>query len=91
MRRAGKRAIATLPFLRYWRRQQTGRWVIERHFAWVKRYFALAESHTRGWTAMMQHAALVYTATLSFAVAVERYGRPELCLSRKGVLALQAP
>jgi len=42
LRRRGKRFLATLFFLRQWARLVAGpRRGIERHFAWVKRYFGL--------------------------------------------------
>lgn len=47
LRRRGKRWLATLFFLGQWRFHQRPRAIIERHFAWVKRYFGL-ESARRG-------------------------------------------
>ena len=38
LRRKGKTALATLPFIRQWRFHARFRMVIERHFAWAKRY-----------------------------------------------------
>jgi len=42
VRRVGKHQLVTLFFLRQWRRMVIGpRSGIERHFAWMKRYFGL--------------------------------------------------
>lgn len=89
LRRQGKKAVATLFFLNQWRFHQRFRTVIERHFAWAKRFFGLNASGYRGWVAITQHAALVYTVMLGVALAAERYGRPDLRLSRKGVLSVK--
>ena len=91
LRRKGKKSVATLFFLDQWRFHCGFRTVIERHFAWAKRYFGLNSSHYQGWTAMTQHAALVYAVMLGVALAAERFGRPDLRLSRKGVLAAKTP
>lgn len=91
LRRKGKTVVATLFFLNQWRFHQRFRTAIERHFAWAKRYFGLNASGYRGWVAIMQYAALVYAVMLGVALAAERYGRPELRLSRKGVLAVKVP
>jgi hypothetical protein len=89
LRRKGKKAVATLFFLDQWRFHQCFRTVIERHFAWAKRYFGLNDGRCLGWVATTQHAALVYAVMLGVALAAERYGRPDLRLSRKGVLAVK--
>ena len=90
LRRKGKKAVATLFFIDQWRFHQRFRTVIERHFAWAKRYFGLNNSGYQGWVAITQHAALVYAVMLGVALAAERYGRLDLRLSRKGVLATKA-
>ncbi len=87
LRRKGKKAVATLFFIDQWRFHKRFRTVIERHFAWAKRYFGLNESRSQGYLAITQHVALVYAVMLGVALAAERYGRPDLRLSRKGVLA----
>jgi hypothetical protein len=87
LRRRGKRDLATLFFLDQWHFHQRFRSVIERHFAWAKRYFGLNHRFSRGALPMIQHAALVYATMNAVALAAHRYGRPDLALSRKRVLA----
>ncbi len=42
LRKAGKKKLVTLDFLDQWQRLVTApRTAIERHFAWMKRYFGL--------------------------------------------------
>jgi len=48
-----------------------------------------ARLHSQGRVAITQHVALVYAVMLGVALAAERYGRPDLRLSRKGVLAVK--
>ena len=63
--------------------------VIERHFTWAKRYLGLNDSRCQGYVAVTQHVALVYAVMFGVALAAERYARPDLRLSRKGVLAVK--
>jgi hypothetical protein len=88
VRRAGKRKLATLFFSEQWRRlvinPRTG---IERHFAWVKRYFGLKYFQCFTRMRVTQFVCLTYIATLAVALAAERYQRPELHRSRSMVLA----
>ena len=65
--------------------------VIERHFAWAKRYFGLESAHWKGLCAAYQHTALVYSVMLGVVLTVHRFQRPELAGSRKKVLAIHAP
>ena len=82
-RRKGKRQIATLFFLEQWQRLvTTPRTAIERHFAWVKRYFGLKDFQCYTLLRVMQFTLLVYIAILSVALAATRYQRPELRRSR---------
>ena len=87
LRRKGKKAVATLFFIDQWHFHKRFRTVIERHFAWAKRYFGLNDGRCQGCVAITQHVALVYAVMLGVALAAERHGRPDLRLSRKGVLA----
>ena len=87
-RRKGKRQIATLFFLEQWQRLvTTPRTAIERHFAWVKRYFGLKDFQCYTLLRVMQFTLLVYIAILSVALAATRYQRPELRRSRSMVIA----
>jgi len=90
-RRRGKTALATLPFIRRWRHYLSFRAVIERHFAWAKRYFGLESARWTGLVAAWQHTALVYSAMLGVALTAHRFQRPELAGSRMKVLAIHTP
>ena len=88
LRKAGKRKLATPFFLEQWRRLVIApRTAIERHFAWIKRYFGLKYFQCFTWMRVMQFVQLTYIASVAVALAAERYQRPELCRSRSMVLA----
>lgn len=89
LRRKGKRFLATLFFIDQWRFHLRPRAIIERHFAWAKRYFGLQSAHWLGLVAAYQHTALVYATMLAVALIAHRYQRPELAGSRTRVLALK--
>ena len=91
LRRRGKTALATLPFIRRWRHYLGFRAVIERHFACAKRYFGLETAHWIGMIAAWQHTALVYSVMLGVALTAHRFQRPELAGSRMKVLDIHAP
>jgi hypothetical protein len=91
LRRKGKTALATLPFIRQWRFHARFRMVIERHFAWAKRYFGLEAARWSGLVAAYQHTALVYSVMLGVALTAYRFQRPELAGSRMKVLAIHMP
>lgn len=91
LRKQGKKALATLPFIRQWRFHLKFRAVIERHFAWAKRYFGLETAHWKGLIAAYQHTSLVYSAMLGVALIAHRYQRPDLAGSRSKVLAIHVP
>ena len=88
LRRAGKRKLATLFFLRQWKRLVIWpRSDIERHFAWMKRYFGLKYFQCYTWMRVTQFVLLTYIAALAVALAAQRYQRPELVRRRSMVLA----
>lgn len=88
LRRAGKRKLATQFFLRQWKRLVIRpRADIERHFAWMKRYFGLKHFQCFTFLRVSQFVLLTYLAALAVAVAACRYERPELVRSRAMVLA----
>jgi hypothetical protein len=91
LRKQGKKALATLSFIRQWRFHLKFRSVIERHFAWAKRYFGLETARWKGLGAAYQHTALVYSVMLGVALTAHRFQRPELAGSRMKVLAIHAP
>ena len=87
LRRQGKRFLATLFFIRQWRDLMSPRANIERHFAWMKRYFSLKYFRVQGYLAVTQFVFRVYIAALIVAFIAARYQRPELTTSRLRVLA----
>lgn len=89
LRRQGKRFLATLFFVDQWRFHMRPRSIIERHFAWAKRYFGLQSARWQGLVAAYQHTALVYSVMLGVALVAHRYQRPDLAGSRTRVLALK--
>ena len=89
LRRQGKRFLATLFFIDQWQFHSRPRAIIERHFAWAKRYFGLEKAQWLGLVAAYQHTALVYSTMLTVALIAHRYQRPELAGSRTRVLALK--
>jgi hypothetical protein len=60
---------------------------IERHFAWMKRYFGLKYFQCFTLLRVTQFVLLTYSAALAVALASERYQRPEFHRSRTSVLA----
>ena len=88
LRKAGKKKLATLFFSEQWQRLViTPRTAIERHFAWMKRYFGLKYFQCFTLIRVMQFVQLTYIAALAVALAAERYQRPELYRRRSMVLA----
>lgn len=88
LRRAGKRKLANLFFLGQWRRLVIiPRSDIERHFAWMKRYFGLKYFQCYSWMRVTQFVLLTYCAALAVALAAQRYERPDLIRRRAMVLA----
>lgn len=87
LRRQGKRFLADLFFIRQWKDLMSPRAHIERHFAWMKRYFGLKNFRVQGYLAVTQFVFRVYIAALIVAFAATRCQRPELATSRSKVLA----
>jgi Transposase DDE domain. len=88
LRRAGKRKLATLFFLEQWQRLVTApRTAIERHFAWMKRYFGLKDFQGCTLLRTTQFVLLTYIAAVAIALAAHRYQRPDLYRRRSMVLA----
>ena len=71
LRWRGKRFLVTLFFLNQWRFHRRPRAIIERHFAWAKRYFGLEATR---WVsvAAYQHTTLVYSVMLGVALVAHR-------------------
>jgi len=87
LRRLGKRFLATLFFIRQCKRAMRPRSNIERHFAFLKRYYGLADFQVKGWSAVYRYALQVHIAMLLVALVAARLGRPDLTTSRSRVLA----
>lgn len=87
LRRQGKRFLADLFFIRQWHDLMRPRANIERHFAWLKRYFGLRDIRVQGYLAVTQFVFRVYIAALVVAFVAARCQRPELATSRLKVLA----
>jgi hypothetical protein len=87
LRRQGKRFLADLFFIRQWRDLMSPRANIERHFAWLKRYFGLTDFRVQGYLAVTQFVFRVYIAALAVAFIAARHQQPELATSRLKVLA----
>lgn len=87
LRREGKRFLADLFFIRQWRDLMSPRANIERHFAWLKRYFGLKYFRVQGYRAVTQFVFRVYIAALIVAFIAARHQRPDLATSRLKVLA----
>jgi len=87
LRRQGKHFLAELFFIRQWQDLMNPRTNIERHFAWMKRYFGLKYFRVQGYLAVTQFVFRVYIAALIVAFIAARCQRPELATSRLKVLA----
>ncbi|HSF83730.1 MAG TPA: hypothetical protein VLA49_21035 [Anaerolineales bacterium] len=75
-------------FLCQWRRLVIRpRTYIERHFAWIKRYFGLKYFHCFTFFPVCRFVLLTYIAALTVAIAAQRYDRPELVRSRSMFIA----
>jgi len=73
LRRQGKRFLADLFFIRQWRDSMSPRANIERHFAWLKRYFGLKYFRGQGYLAVTQFEFRVYLAALIVAFIAARH------------------
>jgi len=92
LRGKGKRFLATLFFLSQWRHYVLGpRSAIERHFAWLKRYFGLKYFQCYTFVRVSQFVLLTYIVAVAVALAAQRYNRPDLVRSRCSVLAHARP
>lgn len=87
LRRLGKRFLATLFFLDQWRRLHAPRTVVERCFAFLKRYYGLKYFQVKGLVAVWRYALLVHSAMLAVALIAYRLNRPDLMTCRAQVLA----
>jgi hypothetical protein len=87
MRRVGKKFVASLEFLRWWRGQREKRADIERAFAILKRWYGLKAFYVQGLESVMRHAMLTCLAMLLTALAAHVIERPDLARSPRRLLA----
>ncbi len=72
-RRQGKRQLASRDFIRWWKRRVLWpRRAIERHFAWLKRYFGLQDFQRYTCVRVSQYVVLTYIAVAVVALAAYR-------------------
>ena len=88
LRRRGKKFLATLPFIWWWKEQLAKRGAIERLFAILKRWYGLKYFQVRGLANVTRYALLTCMAMLLTAQAAQAINRPELMRSPKRLLAL---
>ncbi len=87
LRRRGKRWLATISHMRYWRAFMGPRTLIERWFAWVRRHAGLTYFRVQGEAAITRHVVATYCGTLLVAWIALLYHRPDLRHSPSRVLA----
>jgi hypothetical protein len=87
LRKSGKKFLATLFFLSQWKHHLGKRSVIERFFAFAKRYYRLKYFQVFGMVKVTQHVFAVYIAMLLVAQVAHLYQRDEWALSPSRVLA----
>jgi phosphotransferase system glucose/maltose/N-acetylglucosamine-specific IIC component len=88
VRRKGKKFLATLPFLWWWKEQLAKRGAIERSIAILKRWYGLKYFQVQGLVSVTRYAVLTCMAMLLTALAAQAIHRPELMRSPKRLLAL---
>jgi len=87
LRKTGKKCLAELFFIEQWKHHLGKRSVIERFFAFAKRYFGLKDFQVCGTLKVTQHVFAVYIAMLLVAQVAHLSQRDEWMLSPTRVLA----
>jgi hypothetical protein len=87
LRRMGKKFVASLEFLRWWRAERDKRADIERTFAILKRWYGLKAFYVQGLENVMRHAMLTCLAMLLTTLAAHTIHQPELARSPRRLLA----
>jgi hypothetical protein len=80
-------AVVQTIWRQWWRLVSRPRTDIERHFAWIKRYFGMKYLLCFTFQRVRQFVLRTYIAALAFALAAQRCDRPELVRNRSMVLA----
>lgn len=86
-RRRGKKALATLAYIAWWRDARGKRGYIERFFALLKRYYGLNDLQVVGLYKVWRHTFEVCIAVLTVAWLAVDIGRPDLMHSKARLLA----
>ncbi len=86
-RRRGKKALATLAYIAWWRDARGKRGYIERFFALLKRYYGLNDVQVIGLYKVWQHTFEICFAVLVVAWLAVDIGRPDLMHSKSRLLA----
>lgn len=86
-RRRGKKAVATLAYIAWWRDARGKRGYIERFFALLKRYYGLNDVQVLGLYKVWRHTFEVCIAVLTVAWLAVDLGRPDLMHSKSRLLA----
>ena len=86
-RRAGKKALVTLPWVAQYRQDRGKRGYIERLFAVLKRYYRLNNLQSNGLWPAYRHAFEVCIACLLVAWLADTLDRPDLTHARSRLLA----
>jgi hypothetical protein len=87
LRRRGKKHLAHPDHLKRWRWFMRPRALIERFFAWTKRYYKLKYFKVQGKDAIARHVIATYIATLLVGWVAVLAGRADLLHSPSRVLA----
>jgi hypothetical protein len=87
VRRAGKKFLLPLWFVRWWKHRMGKRATIERFFGIVKRWYGLEHLRAPGYLSGLRHVLMTYGAVLTVALLAVKRGRPEWRLSPKKLLA----
>jgi hypothetical protein len=87
LRRLGKKFIASVEFLKWWRRQRDKRADSERCLGILKRWYGLKAFYVQGLENVMRHALLTCLSMLLTALAAHETGRPDLSRSPRRLLA----
>lgn len=86
-RKAGKKFLATLSYIAWWRQSRGKRGYIERFFALLKRYYGLNDVQVLGLQKVWRHTFEGSIAVLVVAWLAVEVGRPDLMHSKARLLA----